>query len=467
MSAVLRIPAGGTSLDMKASADDPSLIELPVRVNDATIVSNDYNHADSLEVSLAYADAGIDPRFLHAASVQFYMGQASPNGLWLPTKEKLRFCGVLTRARRQMSAGGATVNLSFVDYTALFLETKNYPLKNAPKFSQTISQAWATICDNTGVPLENGEIYSTVSALKKSIRFSKGARDAKLGEAVLPRFAQLGGPMYAPNSDSWGVWQQTVQAMGLISYIYLDECIVTTAEDYYTATDTPRLVWGENILEYEDERNTHFARKGIRVVSYDPITNTTLESTYPPDGDTRIKGKKPAVATSPKAKAPAAAKPPQVVASDRETFQYPSVTSQSRLDMISQRIFEERSRQEYEGHVKTCEMEIPTTMQADGARGFDMLNLKAGDTISIEYDVQNRLALSSFGSKAARIAALVERGYSAQIAELMNKNMQQILELPAKQFVKSVTTHFTVDEHSGDFDVTINFCNRINLDGST
>ncbi len=128
-----------------------------------------------------------------------------------------------------------------------------------------------------------------------------------------------------PDADAWAaIWQQCVGMCGLISFIRKDQCIVTTATDYYTSANPPRLIWGQNILRISEERDTRTAGAGVGITSFDPLTGTALEALWPPVGDASIRRKR---LSAKKAGSPDAVRQSEA----REYFAYPGVTDDATL----------------------------------------------------------------------------------------------------------------------------------------
>lgn len=459
-AAFLTVPNLGTPADRIAQQNTDDTTRLPVRVKSASLVVNDYNHADTLEIDGEWQDVGFDPRFLPQAVCEYYAGDANDRGDWVPTQSNLVFAGIMQRPRR--SGGeeeGMNVKLQFYDYTTLFLETKNYPPSGLPFLDEDLLGAWQRVCDHTGIPQSDGTIASTVIALRDRLVFGESVEDIGsliIGSACLPRFRKLARLTVKPNADSWAVWQQCCAMLGLISYIYLDQCFVVSALDYYTEKDPPRLSWGTNVLHIDEERATKFSQKGVGVSSFDPLSYTTLEAVYPPVGDKRIATKKPAVAQKRTKK-----NTPPKITNDRDWFEYPAITDPDRLMQIAQRIYEERSRQELDGNVQTAEIVVKTV----GGSDFNLLRLKAGDTLRVEFDQNVRDCLTGYGSPQAQLTALLATGISPDVAKFLVKNFQGFVNLSSNFFVKSVTVR--IDSDNEDFDISVGYCNRIQIDGST
>jgi hypothetical protein len=440
----------GSAGDRATQATDDQLISFPVRLRRAWWESNDHQHADVLRLTAEWRDAGADPRLLSSATVQFYLGNADDEGNWSPDQSTLRFIGTLVRARRiAREAEGFTVELEFQDYTSFFLRAK-LPPEGVPDYSQSLSDAWARICDNTGYldPGGSSTIVSTVSALRDRLtpvgQLAQGSLPS-LGSAAAPRFARLGARVPTkPNADAWAVWQQCAGMCGLISYIRKDQCILALAQDYYSDHNPPRLVWGRNILEMTESRNADMAGKGIGVTSFDPLTNRTLESFYPPLGSA---AQKRAVSSG------------GAQSQHYEMFPYTGITDQATLDGLARRIWEERSRQELEGQLTTAEM-FTDTVSGDS---FDVLTLGPGDALRVEFEEKDKEALRSIPTVEGRIAYLTARGYSDGVAELIAKDADAFAGASPEFCVKRVTADFQTDGESGSFDIQVSFANRIQV----
>lgn len=462
--AFLTVPVAGTSSNKRALEDNSDTITLEFRVRKCRIEYNDHNQSDTASIEAEYLDVGQDPRFLYNAVVEIYIDEENiQNDMEIfktDDSKNLRFVGIATKINRGGSEEeGFTLKMEFHDYTQLFIENKHYPPDKVPTYNMTLSQAWALICDNTGYFNDNLQIQSSVSQLRTNIKFIGDTQDIVLGEAVLPRFRQFGKVQVHPDKDSWAVWQECCLLLGLISFIFLDHVFVTTATNYYSSEDPARLIWGNNILSINEERNSTLVRKGIRIVSFDPLTGSTLEAFYPPIGDKRAL-KKAITAKAFNKKGPGAVEK----AEERFDFYYPAVTNPERLTEIARRVYEEKARQELEGTLVTHEMRVNRKVSNNQA---DLLALSAGDTIRVEFDPEDRTTLKKQGSRNNQIAYLLERGYTPTVAEYLVDNLQTMDSWVPEFLVKRVTIELDSDEESGNFQVEINYINHIQIDGTT
>lgn len=414
------------------------------------LTSSDHNHADELEIDVPIRDSGLDPRLLSNAVVIFYLADANEQGQWQPDPTNARFCGILTKPTRTLpNEDSRMLKLAFLDYTTLFLEAKPFGTSGIPRYAQTLAEAWKTIVSQT----------PGAEVLADRIEFrGLEAPGPVLGTAVSKRFAKLGKVPAKPRTDAWAVWQQCVGMMGLMSYMKLDQVIVTTPDAYYTHATPPRLIFGQNVLSMTETR-TPFFRKGIGLTSFNPDTGRTLEAVWPPVGDPSLRKK------NVQAKKVKGASKAAHVDEDREWFEYPATTDPKILTDVARRVYEERSRQEMEGTIATSEMAVHA--DPDGNFDFDLLTLSAGDNVRIELAQADKSMLASMVEEGQSAFAmqeyLVERGYEVDVAHLMAQNAAQLAHLNPNFYVRKVVT--TGDGDAMEYQTEISYVNRILVSG--
>ena len=440
-----------------AGVTSESVMRLTVPVRRATLIRNDHNHADELMVETSWKDSSVDPRFLKSATCEFYMGQADDDGTFETSRKTLRFVGVLVRAERNGDDASVSVSLEFHDYTSFFLQQRAFAARGAPTFSDTLQDAWRKICANVG-PRETADgetIVSTVEALADRLEFrgeiASSMKDVVLGKAVSSRMASFGTFPTRPGADAWAVWLQCVGSLGLLSYIDLDKCIVTSATDHYANEDSPFFVWGQNVLGFNENAKpggTH--ARGICLVSLDPLTGTVLEAFWPPRGTA---GKTPKLGA-----ARIGGRPPKVSALEYDRLDHPGITDEKILEFAARNAWEERSRGELEGHIKTAEM---VARSPNGE--VDLLDLRAGDGVNVRIDPEVKFGLLRMSSFFDRVRYLRDRGYSEQIAELVARNAEALPRLTAVRHVTRVEVELETDEDAGTFCITVDFQNRLNV----
>lgn len=451
-------PRMACRLHVPALGGDPrATVTLPIRVRQASLELNDHNHADTLHIVADWRDAGVDPRLIKNATCEFWMGNADDRGTFTPNSDNFRFVGVMKSPRRVAKEGsGFQVELEFHDYTTIFLEQKPFPTAGVPSYKDTIADAWKKVCDHTGPQDEDGKVISLVTDLRDAIDFRGGARgDLLLGTAVAQRFAKLSSVAVKEKGDSWAVWQQCIGMMGLISFIDRDHCVVTTSTEYYTVDTAPRFIWGHNVLDAQEQTNANFSDKGVALTSFDPITGTTIEAFFPPPGDKRIRRKRIGAAKH--------SKKPVAFPSERyDFFEYHGVTDVTRLFEIAERVWDERSRQELDGKIKTVEM---YAKGVDGAT-VDLLDLRCGDAVRIEIDPAHKETLIGLlGSESTAREYLATRGYSPEASTLILANLSTMGTLDVTFHTTKVRIALEADGDSGKFEIDIDYHNRIKFDG--
>lgn len=452
MTAKLLVP-----LDVGTPGSDTLTFDM--RVRSATLALNDHNHADELEIECAWGDLGVDPRFARSASVEFHMGEADASGGFQTSALTFRFAGIADKVER-IAKEEHVAKLSCRDFTALFIAMKPFPSEGVPLMTDTLLDAWRRICDHTGFRQEDGSIVSSVRTLRDRIEFHGGVDPGLvIGSAVSSRFAKINGPIHVqPKADAWAVWQQAVGMLGLVSYIDRDRCVVTTTLDHFSFDEsvTPRLVWGQNILEMSEAAIGLHDAKGILLTSFDPLTGKTIEATYDPRDKTKkrpVAKKRGTVDT--------------IEAHAFEAFSYPGVTDPDKLAEIARRVWFERATQELEGQLTTAEMRVGTDAERTGDPGakqsVDLLSLRAGDSIRIEIDPLDEGVFSILSTETAKANYLIERGYQPRAAWLLARNAGRLMKLGRTFKVKSSRIHLATDGDGGEFSVQINYINRFEL----
>lgn len=428
-----------------SSTDAEDVVHLTVPIRSLRLESNDHNHADEASLTLdLMAVGGLDPRLLRNAVVNVYVGNADEFGRWRPTEEDLRFAGMAKRVRRARRTDEApTVEIDALDFTTLFLEAKPFGSSGVPDYSQRLDDAWKRIVSQT----------PGAEALADRIVLQGLDAFPEIGKAVSSRFRRLGKVPTRPETDAWAVWQQCVGMLGLISFIDRQRVVVTTATNLYTADRPPRLIWGRNISSLEEERDAAMTGKGIGITSFDPLTGTTLEALWPSVGDERVKRKGTA-------RARVANEDALRASEERDYFAYYGVTDPEVLLAIAERVYEERSRQELQGVLRTAEMMVSDTE----GRAFDLLSLRAGDNIRVEVEQELRTTIAAMSSPGHRVEYLVAHGYAREVAEILAANADDVGLVDPTMHVKRVGINIDVDADGGSFEVEIEYCNRIRLD---
>lgn len=418
---------------LKVGSRTESVVLSP-RVIDAKWTKNNHLVADELTVTIGWREGGVDPRFLKNARGAFWFWDANYEDF--DRTKHLRFTGIAKKVARRLGEGDWVVDITFHDYTTLFINNKPLKTVGMPEWSDTLQVIWEKICDNTGwQDPATGKILSSVEALKPNLIFKRADLAGRsLGEIVNERFRRIGKPTPKRGASSWDVWQWCICALGLVSYIEKDTCVVTDTVEHYGKSNAARAVYGHNIHTFEEDTDTDITTKGILLKSLDPLTGRTLEAFYPLPGDARLKARRAAVGKKSEEGATVTA---NEQSADYEEYNRFDITNQQALERAAQEAYEERSRQELIGSFKTAEMRLWTTaaspteelsdIDRTGSSGVgvvDICDLTAGDAISVELEPSlNREKLQSLAGEEERVRYLVDVcDYDEDVARLIAKN---------------------------------------------
>ena len=475
LAARLFVPTLGVPSARVAQNQTSQVFQLDVRPVKARWLSNPYSEADELDITCTWDEAGVDPRYLKSAEGYFWLADTDPTQPFTPTPQNQRFVGIMRDVGRLCSSdsGAKTVEMKFQDYTCLFLEMRHYPAGALPRFTDTLTTAWQRVCDNTGYyDLDTRTIASSVANLRDRIVFQGGVDPNKsLGDSVSQRIRALGHMQAQTGTDAWAVWRTVCESLGLITFIRGDQCIVTTATDYFTASDPPLFVYGLNIHELKENRDlAQVSGKNVCVRSYDPLSGASLESLFPPPADALAVKRKKIGASAKKA-------PKSVATQEYECLDLPfAVSDQPTLDVIAERIWHERTRQEMRGELTTREMVISTTDASAFASfgnveppgNFDLLKLQAGDQIQVQIERDALDAVQALPTMDARVEALEDRGYTQQLATYIAQNLDSLNSLPAQYLVHSseVAIEIPTGTANGSYSHKIEFLNRVDISQS-
>ncbi len=437
---------------MVPSVNDPeTIVTITPSIITAKWTRNNHLTADELTITIGWEEGGCDPRFLKNATCEFYMWDDLRQDFKDNDLEFLRFKGICVKASRKLSQDTSEVTLTFHDYTTLFIHMKPFPTRGMPEYSDTLEQIWQKICDHTGTrdPGDSNKVVSSVTNLRNGLQVSSEGLKAKtLGSLVSDRFHAIAKPSIHQNANAWETWQWCVGALGAVSYIDGEKCVVMTTTEHYESDKIPGLIYGHNIWEFEENSDPKISGKGILLKSQNPLTGMQIESAYPPPGDERLKMTR-AIAN----RAAKAGRDVNLndVSGDYEEFLYYSIHDQAALDIRAKEAYEEFSRQQMEGTLKTSEM----VLEGEDGEPVDILNLRANDSISIAIDPD----IYQFKSAEETKQFLVEaKGYNDGLATIIAQNFM------ARE-LQSLIFHITsmdVDYQDGTCTIEIKYHNLVN-----
>ncbi len=441
--------------DLKSA---PVVIEPPVI--SAKWTRNNHLVADELTITIGWEEGGADPRFLKNSTCEFYMWDSLRQDFKDYDRRFLRFLGICTKATRKLGAETSEVTLTYHDYTTLFINMKPFPSSGMPEYSDSLAQIWDKICDHTGFKDPGGaketngqtKIISSVAKLRGlapsgGLVISPGVDARTLGAIVNKRFLKISKPSPPKDANAWQVWQWCCESLGYVTYIQEDKCMLMTTTEHYDPSDAPGLIYGQNILEFEEESDTAMSGKGILLKSFDPLTFRTLESAWPPPGDESLKITRAVAARALKEGRTLGIND---ISGDYMEFNYFSIQTQEALDYRCKEAYEEWSRQQMTGTLKTSEMAL------EGPNGeiIDTLGLFANDPISIGIDPD----IQSFKTEEEARKYLIDiKHYTPRLASIVSQNL-------GNKELQDPTFHVTsmdVEYHDGTCMIEIKYHNLV------
>ncbi len=451
-------PRAAVRLEVPKTNSTTETVVITPSVISATWSRNNHLEADELTVVMGWEESGCDPRLLKNATVEFYIwDDIRQEHFDINDREKskqfLRFAGICTKAHRKLSAEMSEVTMSFHDYTSLFIHMKPFPTAGLPEYGDTLKQIWEKICDHTGFrdPSNDQKIISSVAALREHLNTDRLFADQEefgLGKIVPERFLKIARPSIPQGANAWEAWQWCVGSLGLVSYISGNECIVMTTTEHYRVTDAPVLLYGENILDFEETADTSISGKGILLKSFNHLTRQTLEAVYPLPGDERLKLKQSVANAAASGKGVIDI---NAVSGDYMEFAYHGIQTQEALDIRAKEAYEEFSRQQMEGTLKTCEMAV----EGDNGEIFDILDLQANDTIQVQIDPD----IKNFATADEAYHYMVDvLGYNDGLAQIIAQNVSAV-EFQSPIFH---VTSMNVEYADGSCNIEIKFHNLVN-----
>jgi hypothetical protein len=501
MSATLFTSQMGLAYDRQLQASTEDVFQLDIRPTKARLVANNYKEADELELTCSFDEAGVDPRYLRSAEVLFWLwDDNAPAPMNAQGDGTLRFTGIVRDISREFSETSKIVTMRVLDSTTLFLEMKKFPAGHLPLWTDTLASAWQKICRWTGFidfSLDPPGILSSICDPDSSAGTFDGVPriplkvwqdssnpidlNKSIGSTVPKRIAALSGWNDHTGVDSWTIWTNLCMTQGLITFIRGGECIVTTGTEFRTASDPPVLVYGANILDITERRDLGAgSASSVCLRSYDGSTGSTLEAFFP-DKDSplaqKIRKKKTILPnTAKKGRGATIGEEYELI-----DLQIP-ITDQATLNEVAKLIWMDKVRSELTGTLTTREMLTNTaafgairdasgTVVAPGLGDFDLVGLAAGDNLQIQIEDAALDDVQSLGTVEERIAALMAKGYSDQMAQYISQNLASLTgpgALPSVFLVHSVETSLNIGTTTGDgsFEMKIEFLNQLDLGGA-
>lgn len=451
----------------------------------ARIERNSTATADTATVSIAFADAPIDPRILRAAAIELVVGivPAADYEAGMERGERRRDGSLrsVVEASGDGTLRGATRFCGFVDdwtteYDGEAGDVITLECRDASAQLRDMMLPSGASIDLT-LPLDEGvrRFLETVSATTRGVRVLwEASGDPPTPEQAMPRRLRPRRGRVARRArrggESMSLWdhiQDVVRGQGFMPMVRGWDVVITDPRTLYSAADAKRMVYGRNLS------NLSFSRRlgGVKVPTievrcFDAERGRTLWARYPVASSQRASGvlnvDEQPQPTRANEVPPSGANPDEGV----RVMLVSGYNDPSVLERVARSVFEGIGRQEIKGSFVTNDV-WSYGAEPDDA---DLLSLEAGAPVELLLARSTGTADETAGSNAslAQLQAMDRRrrsdymvglGWSRTVAE----------RFAALQDATGFQTVFRTDELSVAFDseeglkMTVAFINYITV----
>jgi hypothetical protein len=435
----------------------------PVLPRTVTVYSNSYKEADTFSVEFDSKDLPVSPELIRGGSVEIYFFQTPGLGRdniaqvlkaddpATPEVEGLTpaIAGLFDEVGMEFSDSGRSLTIDGVDYTSLFIAKQWIPKKSTTSEGTSVRASGnGTGRIPTGRPLDE--------VLLKLIREVDGAKATRLKvEGVDLNGNDISGNMPIVGSaegkgnrkkgipvksgqNYWDVMYSLAVRYGFIIFVRGLDVILTTPQAYVANRSKARkMAWGRNLLSLRVSRRIGKVQVPVvEVRSYDDKRRKVIKARYP-------KSKKQVPVTGLGTKR-----------DETRIFNVPNIKSEKQLARVAESVYNLTARSE-----QTVEIE---TMDLRDLEGTDLLELRAGDALSIGFDPFNQSSVLIEGQNdGQRQQTLVNLGYSPAVAREISQSFDAINLFKRPFRVKEATFEWSYD---GGLSISAQLQNFVNIE---
>lgn len=478
----LYYPQGAITFDVRwedfGSGDEAldKVDKMQILARSFTVELNDYNEADKFQCTIDYNSFPFDPRCIRALGVQVCLEDRgtifkdNSLDLLVPSEENTIFIGFADESSIQFDDSTQTVDIEGRDFTSLFIDQKRVRTDPVPLTKR--------------VDLIIQDIINEQEATK-AIKIE--LRDIDENQIpVLSKVAEDFNPTKTVKNQRrketyWDIIQSILSRTGLVGFIELDKFVITKPQNIYSKKELKQFIWGGNIKDLSFTRKLGRSKNfNVKVVSLNLKDKVIIEAKLPEDAPDKvfiyIEGVKTEITNpfiqefgSKRITTPQLDKDGKKIEPEKDSdfisFRIPNVTDKDQLIEIGQGIYEEMSRQQIEGSLKTYEMEIPEELERQNGsvmetRPVSFNKIRNGSAVHILLSKNEISGVNSASSLVDKVKFLRARGYPEKIAHAFASSLNRI---NTPFYVKSVT--FNLSQEDG-FEMDIDFVNFIDIDNA-
>lgn len=487
------------------TAQDSQEYVVPVLPARATVHRNGYKEADTWSVTFDGNDLPLDPDLIRAGAIEIYMYQvedAGPDARVISRQFPITEdpTGYNPRSLVQQLGLGAFVRGDVDRWTqgnpptivGLFDEPdleisedagKTVTIQGKDYTAHLASMQWPPHPDGRPrrIPVGRRLDHIMSEILREADPSGKLALDVR---DVVPRALPVVGASEVSGhgrgipveqqTSYWDVLYKLAIRHGLICYVEGLSVVLTKPRNLGPGDESRirRMVCGKNISELRLTRHMgKVTAPAIIVRGYDPHTGKFIEEEFPKGKrEIQVKNVKADVKKtreSTKIKPPPKAPERDKVAGTRtqhvrKTDEYEFVPAHGITDRA---IFRQMAETRYRLLARGERKVVLKTEDLRDADDSELLSLKAGDAVQVEFDDFNRELLASDQTHAAKVAHLLERGYGEAIAEVIAVHFDKLEGLRRPLRVKEATYEWSTDDSGGGISVELELQDYVVIDG--
>ncbi len=485
------------------TALDSDEFVIPVLPTAATVHRNSYKEADTWSVTFDANDLPLDPDLIRAGAIEIYLYQvadAGPDARVIsrqqPTTEdpagtnprslvqELGLGAFLRGDVDRWTQGNPPAIVGLFDEPDLELaeDGKTFTIAGKDYTAHLASMQWPPLPGGRPRRIPVGrrldDIMSEILAeADPRGRLALDVRDVEDADLPIVGAAEVRGhgrgiPV-EQQTTYWDVLYKLAIRHGLICYVEGLSVVLSKPRNIGPGDEARvrRLTWGHNVAHLRlSRRMGKVTAPSIIVQGYDPRTGAFIEEEFP-RGKREIHAKNVKAdvkKTHERTKIKAPPKHPRRLQHGsrtqtvRKTDEYEFVPAHGITDRaILRQMAETRYRLLARGERRV----VLRTQDLRDTNDAELLDLKAGDAVQVEFDDFNRELLASTEPFEAKVAHLLDRGYGEAIAGVIAEHYDKLEGLRRPLRVKEVTYEWTTEGAGGEIAIEVELQDYAVIDG--
>lgn len=433
-----------------AHTTDPSKNSRPLVLDvvpkSCTVVRNSYHEASTFQAEIDARTLPFDPDAIASCACRVYMWDSEGDESKEWHVDQFEMIRGLVDEPSWRSGDGQHITLTGRDYQAA-LDTEWDPKEMIPS-GRPLDETIQEIADKAA-PKGNPNRFRV--EFRGTDDNGNPIHAPVIGAAL--RSTKKKGLWVKPGKTYWEIIYEQATSNGFITFIEDSTIVIANPRTQTTETlkNAPRVVYGKHLIWLEAKRKLAKQKvPRIIIVYWDPRTKQKVEVIYPENARQITTGL--GLKKNEDMRVPA---PKGCI--DRDTaLRY----AKMRWDLLA------RAEAEYSfmtNHMKIDRVIQPAVTQTAFGVGFteefDMMQIRAGDAIGVEFDPFNLEHLRSL-QIGERVEFIVGMGYTPSIARFVANNVDRITQFKQPYYTHKVT--YTFDEQNGlDIEVeAVNFASE-------